>query len=183
MREISLIDCCYVACRLRFMAKLKSNEQDEKSLAPYTMYRIVGDTVIFRVAAPKNGEFGLEIYANNPESGGNTLQHIYQYLIIAKDVPDVVEPFPTLPSGFLGPQASYAQLGLSTVDQADPFIPTSSGDLQLSFKTTQPLRLTSQLTFVSKSANKECSEFILQQCSDTGVTFVIKLTEKGMYKV
>lgn len=170
------------AVRLRFMAKLKSNDRDEKSLAPYVMYRTIGDTVVFRVSAPTEGEFGLEIYANNPELGGNTLQHVYQYLVIAKEVPDTVEPFPTLTTGFLGPQVSYSQLGLTTIDQVDPFIQTASGDLQVSFGTTQPLRVTSQLTYVSSSEPRDCSEYILQQGSQTGVTFIIKLTEKGMYK-
>jgi hypothetical protein len=152
------------------------------------MYRIAGDFAIFRVHAPAVGEFGLEIYANNPETGGTALQHAYQYMIVCKSLPEGIppRPFPVLPSGSLGPMASFTQWGLSTVSHVDPYIITDVGDLQVTFKLTQPLRMTSQLILVSEAPVKDCSEYVLQQGSNDGssvVTFVIQPPQIGMFKV
>jgi len=77
------------------------------------------------------GEFGLEIYANDPEADGNSLYHAYQYLIICTDVAGVVEPLPTLPPGYLGTQPTFKKLGLTTVSSPDPYIQSDTGDLQV----------------------------------------------------
>jgi len=171
--------------RLRFVAKLKSNDLDEKALAQNLLFRIVGNLAIFRVHITSVGEYGLEVYANNPETGGTALQHAYQYLVICKELPsEPLQMFPALPSSALGPQPSFDQCGLSTVSHIDPYIVTESGDLQLSFGKTQPLRVTSQLSLLSENPAKDCSEYILQQGgSDTALTFMLKVPQPGMYKV
>lgn len=156
-------------------------------MAQNVLYRVAGDTAIFRVHAPAIGEYGLEIYANNPETGGTALQHAYQYLILSKSLPESgpAAPFPVLPSGALGPTAAFASSGLSTVSHTDPFIVTETGDIQVTFKLTQPLRMTSQLTLVSESPVKDCSEYILQQGSggQDAVTFILQPPQAGMFKV
>ena len=60
---------------------------------------MVADLAVFTITAPSRGEFGLEIYANDPESDGNSFFHAYQYLILCTEL----EPLPTLPPGYLGP--------------------------------------------------------------------------------
>ena len=131
------------------------------------------------------GEYGLEIYANDPETGGTALQHAYQYLVICKELPSSpLQLFPTLPSSALGPQPSFEQCGLSTVGYIDPYIVTDSGDMQLAFGKTQPVRVTSQLSLLSETPAKDCSEYILQQGgTDTALTFMLKLPQAGMFKV
>jgi len=172
--------------KLRFVAKLKSNEADDKALAQYVLYRVADDVAIFRVHAPAVGDYGLEIYANNPETGGAALQHAYQYLIICKSLPESGPAglFPVLAPGALGPQVAFAQCGLSTVSHADPYIVTETGDLQVTFRLTQPLRMTSQLSLASESPAKDCSEYILQQGSggSDAVTFILQPPQTGMYK-
>ena len=174
-------------CRLRFVHKLKSNEADEKALAQNVLYRVSGDLAIFRVHTPAVGEYGLEIYANNPETGGAALQHAYQYLIISKSLPEsgAPAPFPVLPAGSLGPTSAFAQCGLSTVSHVDPYIVTDTGDLQVTFRLAQLLRMTSQLTLISESPVKDCSEYILQQGSGGSdvVTFIIQPPHSGVFKV
>ena len=80
-------------------------------------------------SAPAKGEYGLEIYANDPELDGNSLYHAYQYLIICMESVGNVEPLPMLPPGFLGAQASFRKLGLSCATHEDPYIHTDSGDV------------------------------------------------------
>jgi len=170
---------------LRFVGKLKSNEADEKALAPNLLFRTVGNLAIFRVHISSIGEYGLEIYANNPETGGTALQHAYQYLIICRDLPSPpLQLFPALPSSALGPQPSFEQCGLSTVGHIDPYIVADGGDLQLSFGKAQPVRVTAQLSLLSETPAKDCTEYILQQGStDTALTFMLKMPQPGMYKV
>jgi len=73
-------------------------------------------------SAPAKGEYGLEIYANDPELDGNSLYHAYQYLIICMESVENVEPLPMLPPGFLGAQAPFRKLGLSCATNEDPYI-------------------------------------------------------------
>ena len=166
----------------RFTAKLKSSEMDEKSLSGFIMHRVVKDLAIFTIYAPKQGEYGLEIYANDPEVDGNSLFHAYQYLIICTDVQGVVEALPHLPTGYLGPQPNYNSLGITAATHADPFVQINSGDISVAFKLTQPLRMTSQLIYVSKGRQEDCSDFILQQGRPNEVLFQLKLPKVGMYK-
>jgi len=172
-------------CRLRFVGKLKSNDADEKQLASNLLFRTVGNLAIFRIHVTGVGEYGLEVYANDPETGGTSLQHAYQYLVICKELPPTPLPlFPALPSSALGAQPSFEQCGLSNIGHIDPYIVATSGDLQLSFGKSQPVRVTSQLNLLSETPAKDCSEYILQQGStDAALTFMLKMPQPGMYKV
>jgi len=169
---------------LRFTAKLKSFEDDDADLAPYLITRTVGKTAIFLINVPHPGEFGLEIYANNPALDGQTLHHVYQYLIVCDELPSLAVPFPILPSGYLGPQQAFHGLGLSVTGSVDPYIVVDSGDTSVSFNTSQPVRMSSQLIYSSPTHGEEdCTEYILQQSGDNLVTFLLKLTKPGMYKL
>jgi hypothetical protein len=173
--------------RLRFVAKLKSNEKDDKALAPYIVYRTIDDEVVFRVAAPYQGEFGLEIYANNPALGGQALQHAYQYLVICAEsvAPDSVQPFPTLTSSYLGAQPSFDVFGLSTESHPDPYVEANlrvSGPIKISLRMSRALRITSQLLYVADGKAVDSSEYILQQSANKGVTFVLNLNKTGWFK-
>ena len=167
---------------LRFSSKLKSHNESEDKLAPYLMQRTVNDVVIFHVNCPHTGEFGLEIYANNPEVDGQSLHHVYQYLIVCDELDASVEPFPVIPAGFLGPQPSFKSLGLAVAGSPDPYLEVDDGEVLLSFKTTQPVRMTSQLIQVVSDLGEDISEYVLQQSDENLVTFVIKLPKPGMYK-
>ena len=99
------------------MAKLKNTKDDDKTLSHYVLHRVIGDEAIFVVSPPYAGEFGLEIYANDPETGGQSLLHAYQYLLICKDPASPVQPFPVLPAG-----QSKSYLRMSVIKCADiPF--------------------------------------------------------------
>ena len=167
---------------LRFTAKLKSNDQDEKALQGYIMHRVVEKVAIFTITAPNKGEYGLEIYANDPDADGNSLYHAYQYLLICTDMPGPAEPLPALPPGYLGPQPSFRKLGLTAGSHCDPFIQLDSGDLQVTFTMEQPLRMTSQLIYVSEGKSEDFTDYILQQGRENTVIFVIKLPKMGLYK-
>ncbi len=167
---------------LRFTAKLKSNEQDEKALAGYVMHRVVSEVAVFTITAPGKGEYGLEIYANDPEVDGNSLFHAYQYLLICTEVKGPVEPLPTLPPGYLGIQPNFKKLGLSLGSHHDPYVPLETGELTVSFRMSQPLRMTSQLIYVTNNKNEDCSDYILQQGKGDDVYFMLKMPKIGLYK-
>jgi len=176
-----------ISSRLRFVTKLKNNEKDEKALAQYVICRTVDDEVIFRVLAPYEGEFGLEIYANNPALGGQALQHAYQFLIICKEsIPANIEPYPTMPSGYLGAQPSFEVFGLSTESHPDSYVQTDlqtlGGSLKIKLGMTRALRITSQLLYVTGGKVVDSSEYILQQSTSKGVMFMLNLPKVGQFK-
>lgn len=168
---------------LRFTAKLKAVGEKEADLVPFLITRTIERQAIFLVNAPYVGEFGLEIYANNPIVDGQTLHHVYQYLIICEDLPAPALRFPSLPSGYLGPQAAFHDLGLCVAGFKDPLIVVDSGDASLSFCTTNPVRMSAQLIFCSNAGDEDCSDYVLQQSGENLVTFVLKLSRPGMYKL
>jgi hypothetical protein len=133
---------------------------------------------------PSVGEFGLEIYANNPATDGQSLRHVYQYMIVCRRLPNgPPKPYPALPSGYLGPQPGFKSLGLalSTALNGDPYVAVNDGNLVLSFTPTLPVRVTSQLI---NDANNDMTEYVLQQCpSDGTVSFIIRLPTAGIYKL
>ncbi len=173
---------------LRFTAKLKTNEQDEKALAQYILYRVVVDQAVFTVTAPKRGEYGLEVYANDPVVDGNALFHAYQYLVICTEAPpSPVQPLPELPPGYLGPQPAMAGAGLVPASHPDPYVqlPAAAvpgGALEVAFSLQQPVRLTSQL--LSARSGEDVSDFVLQQAPSTElVVLLVRPPAPGLYKL
>lgn len=166
---------------MRFTVKLKSNTQDEKALGGYVMHRMVNNVAVFTINAPSKGEFGLEIYANDPDVDGNSLYHAFQYLVLCNEAVSNVHPLPTLPSGYLGPQPVFKKLGLSTTSHHDPYIQADADELQVALALSQPLRVTSQL--INCSNNEDVSQFVLQQSTKQGVVLFTRLATTGLYKL
>lgn len=168
---------------LRFSAKLKSNDKDEKALAGYVMHRTIGDVAVFTINAPSIGEFGLEIFACDPEVDGDSLFHAYQYLIICSESTRDTEELPQMPSGYLGPQPTFKKLGLTASSHPDPYFQTDHSEIEVYFRTTQPLRMTSQLLYASGNSKDDRSQYVLQQSKSNDVVFVVKLPKAGFYKL
>ena len=83
---------------MQYMAKLKHNNINDAELEAYVMHRTVGNTAYFNITAPGRGEYGLEVYANDPATEGQTLYHVAQFLVLCQE--DVkVTPMPKLPAG------------------------------------------------------------------------------------
>jgi len=73
------------------------------------------------VQVPSVGEYGLEIYASDPETDGQSMFHVYQYMIVCSNLHgDPPAPYPALPMNYLGPQPGFQSLGL-TLDVDDPY--------------------------------------------------------------
>ena len=147
---------------LRFMAKLKTMLQlDEQALERLVVSRTVRDLEAkFTVYLPERGEYGLEIYTNDPSGDGNTLFHIWQYLVLADVGSPVARAIPQLPSGYIGPQLRFAQSGLQPVNLPDPYVQTRNTELILTFAQSQQLRTTVQLL---DAQGQDTSSFVLQQ--------------------
>jgi len=166
--------------KLRFLGKLKSASM--KEVDRYVIHRVVDDEAVFTVRPPENGEYGLEIYANDKEKDGTTMHHIYQYLIVARDVKGKVEPFPQLPSTFLGPQGNFNNFGMQITSHKDPFIVSEKGSSVIKFKNTRPMKLMSQLIFVSGGSQEDMSSYVLQNTTEDSISFLLELPKNGSYK-
>jgi len=131
---------------------------------------------------PGVGEYGLEIYANDPETDGQSLRHAYQFLIIChKLVGDPPVPYPALPPNYLGPQPGFQSLGLVT-EVEDPYLVVDTGELSLSFVASKRVRLSAQL--VNVASGEDCSQYVLQQAvSEQLVKFIVRLPKLGAFKL
>ena len=163
----------------RFLTKLKSNDQDDKALQGFVMNRVVDSEAIFTVFAPSAGEFGLEIYANDPEVDGKTLSHIYQLLIKCNEDIKPAQPLP-VSSTYLGPQPLFRDLGLSTLSHSDPFLQTSDSEFTITIQVPDSVMLTSQL--FAATSNEQMSSYVLQQSQPGEVHFSIRVSEAGIFK-
>ena len=165
---------------MQFMAKLKHNNYGDAELEGYCMNRIVGNTAYFNVTAPGRGEYGLEIYANDPATEGTTLFHVAQYLIQCEE--DVkTEPLPKLPSGYLGAQPKFNEFGMGTLSDHDPVKHIDKNTFEIQIATAQEMRVTANL--IEVDSEKDFPDFIFTQIQGSVVSFVVVLPKEGFYKL
>lgn len=166
--------------QMQFMAKLKHNDMTDSELEGYIMNRIVGNTAYFNITAPCRGEFGLEIYANDPSMEGQTLYHVAQYMIEChEDVKTV--PLPKLPHGYLGPQPKFNEFGLNTLSHHDSVIHLETNSVEIQFATAQEMRVTANLIGVEDE--REHPDLVFTQTQGSIVSFVIHMPDTGFYKL
>nr|KAG5714243.1 hypothetical protein BaRGS_018460 [Batillaria attramentaria] len=165
---------------MQFMAKLKHNNISDSELEAYVIHRIVGSTAYFNITAPGRGEYGLEIYANDPETEGQTLYHVAQYLVLCQE--DVkAEPMPKLPPGYLGPQPKFNEFGMKAVSHQDPIIHLDCNTVTIQLKCEQPMRVTANLISVEKE--EEFPDFVFSNTVGSNITFVVNLPHSGFFKL
>lgn len=166
--------------QMQFMAKLKHNKHSDSELEGYCMNRIVGNTAYFNVTAPGRGEYGLEIYANDPASEGTTLFHIAQYLIQCDEDVKAV-PLPKLPAGYLGAQPKFNEYGLNTLSHHDPVIHLERNTVEVQFATAQNMRVTANL--IEVETEKDYPDLIFTQTQGSVISFLVTLPNEGFYKL
>ncbi|XP_055889743.1 uncharacterized protein LOC106068552 [Biomphalaria glabrata] len=165
---------------MQFMAKLKSNHFSDNELEGFVLHRTVGNTAYFNVSCPGRGEYGLEIYANNPEKEGSTLYHVAQYLILCQE--DVkVEPLPSLPHGYLGKQQRFDEFGLQCISHVDPVVHLDVNTVTIAMKTSFPMRVTANL--IAVDSDEEFPDFVFSNCLGSQISFIVNMPTVGYYKL
>ncbi|KAF8568784.1 hypothetical protein P879_06788, partial [Paragonimus westermani] len=169
----------------RLMGKLRCTLVPEEALTRSLLQRSVNRNreAVFAVFLPEAGEYGLEIYANNPSKDGNSFFVIWQYIILS-DNESPVRGLPTIPPAYLGPSPRFESMGLSTVSHPDPFVQANTGELciQLNRSAHTPVRIMAQLIHASHDVSEDCSQQILQQMRENQVYFVIRFPHLGFFK-
>lgn len=169
----------------RLMGRLKCNSIEDNELSKKLLIRIMAPTednyradhitteiVHIRGYVPKNDEYALEIYANNPDTEGSSFflvifkgfvkkvihpsLKIWQHLIVCENVFDD-QPVPQLSQGFiLGAQERFKELGLRALSHPDPLIfvdqPSTNPDVDVSIRLSLPIVKTSISTNDHKPA-------------------------------
>jgi len=85
-------------------------------------------------SAPEAGEYGLEVYVNDPDVDGSSLYLVCQYMIVCNELIGRCTPrsLPNVPPGFLGPQPNFHKFGLACTSHDDPYVTATSGELEVS---------------------------------------------------
>lgn len=169
----------------RLMAKLKCTLVAENALSKSLLQRSInGNTeAVFAIFLPEAGEYGLEVYANDPVKDGNSFFVVWQYIIIS-DCDSPVRGLPTIPPTYLGPVSRFDSMGLKALSHTDPFIQANTGELCIQFARhpDKPLRIMAQLIHCSHDVSEDCSQQILQQTRDFQIYFVIRFPHPGFFK-
>ena len=165
---------------MQFMAKLKDISHSDSELEGYCLNRIVGNTAYFNVTAPSRGEFGLEIYANDPSCEGTTLYHVAQFLIECHEDVKAV-PLPKLPPGYLGAQPMFNEFGLNTLSHHDPIIHLDCNAVKIGFTTAQDMRVTANL--IEVDTENEYLDWVFTQTQGRTIAFNVVLPNTGFYKL
>ncbi|CAH8854047.1 unnamed protein product [Trichobilharzia szidati] len=169
----------------RLMAKLKCTLVPENALSKSLLQRSVnGNTeAVFALFLPEAGEYGLEIYANDPVKDGNSFFVVWQYIIIS-DCDSPVRGLPTIAPTYLGPMPRFDSMGLKALSHTDPFIQANSGELCIQFARhpEKPLRIMAQLIHCSHDVAEDCSQQVLQQTRDSQIYFVVRFPHPGFFK-
>lgn len=165
---------------MQFMAKLKHNNISDSELEAYVIHRIVGNTAYFNITAPGRGEYGLEIYANDPATEGQTLYHTAQFLVLCQE--DVkATPMPKLAPGYLGAQPKFSEFGMVAASHQDPIIHLDCNTVTVLLKCEQPMRMTANL--ISVEEEQEYPDFIFSNTIGSNITFVVNLPNTGFFKL
>ncbi|XP_076460997.1 kyphoscoliosis peptidase-like isoform X2 [Babylonia areolata] len=90
---------------------------------------------------------------------------------------------PTLPHGYLGPQAKFQEFGMSTVSHNSPEISTSTSPLEVKIRAAKPIKVTANL--VVCGTETEHKEYVFTQTEEEGkgVTLIVVLPSAGYFKL
>ncbi|KAK7485284.1 hypothetical protein BaRGS_00023535, partial [Batillaria attramentaria] len=111
---------------LQFVAKLRMNQVEEKTLDPFVQLLDENNILSISVSLPQQGQYGLDIYAR-PKSAADTstLSHACKYLINCTKVTDPVD-IPKVPEqsrrNKWGPTPVFEMYGLELVSHKEPKI-------------------------------------------------------------
>lgn len=165
---------------MQFMAKLKHNNISDSELEAYVIHRIVGNTAYFNITAPGRGEYGLEIYANDPATEGSTLYHVSQFLVLCQE--DVkATPMPKLPPGYLGAQPKFSEFGMMTTSHQDPIIHLDCNKVTITLRCEKAMRMTANL--ISVEEEKEYPDYIFSNTMGNDIIFIVSLPVTGFFKL
>lgn len=170
---------------LLFACHLKGGPK-EAELPGAALCRVFGDSsaAVFSVSAPGKGEYGLEIFVNDPSCDGKTLRHLCQYLVACDEKHVSGLAFPALPTAYLGPQQPvFDELGLSTAASSrDPFVVVGdSGEAELELAVSRPIRGTASLSTVGDE--RELDDYVLQLLRDGVLSFRVRPPAVGLFKL
>lgn len=113
---------------LHFVAKLKANIFESKTLDPFVNSSVEGDILTIRVSPPQTGQYGLDIYARPKGVGDSTtLSHAFKFLINCLKVTNPVDlprvqPKQVARKEKWGPTALFEELGLKVLSHKEPKI-------------------------------------------------------------
>lgn len=162
---------------MQFRTRLVQH-QETSEFEGYVTHKIQGNLTMFTITAPSQGEFGLEIYAKDPDTESKKMRHVAQYLILCEEEIHTVQ-LPKLPSGFLGLQPMLVKYGVSTITHSDPVIHTDTNYLEIRFGTSQNMRFTTSLFETETQA--EYSEYVFIQSDMNVITLLVCLPKTGFF--
>lgn len=144
----------------------------------YVTQRTTDTQNVFNVTAPFKGEFGLEIYAKDPDTDTKKMRHVAQFLILCSEDVQTLQ-LPKLPSGFLGPQPMLVKYEITAASHPDQVIHTDHNNIEIIFKTLEGMRFTASLAEAETS--RDCSENVFIQSDDTEVKLLVSLPRTGFF--
>ncbi|KAL8603431.1 hypothetical protein ACOMHN_053098 [Nucella lapillus] len=116
---------------LQFVAKLKMNQVEDKSLDPFIHLTEANSLVTITASLPQPGQYGLDVYARPKAAANNiTMGHACKFLInctkVTKPVPITRIPEPPGKSKW-GPTPAFEMYGLELVSHKDHKIQLAPG--------------------------------------------------------
>ncbi|XP_078684261.1 uncharacterized protein LOC144917814 [Branchiostoma floridae x Branchiostoma belcheri] len=171
-----------LSSELEFLAKLFEVNTKETRLRRYVAHEVVDGTATFHVMPPKQGTFGLAIYAKERGQTG-AFAAMCSYLTIAEfeDTGHDVTPFPDVPKGSFGPvQPRFSDLGLRTVTHPSAFVDCESGELDLRLGMSRTLQFNHQLSLEN---DDDFGKYVFRQVVDDEVRFLVRFPKQGRYRL
>ena len=201
---------------LKFHGKLNSNQYSSIPTANQTMptsttvnaldkyvkyeYNEIDLTITFIIQLPNEGQYGLDIYARDPEyqSERRTMSHCCKYIINYSKTSTTME---TIPNSQLysfdqiSPRASSSQpkiganktlltqLGMSPISHPDPSITIrSTNSIDIQFQLRKMVDFSFDLTDLSTSTRLNASEYVtIKPNGGFNVIFALTLPQTGVY--
>ena len=173
----------------QFVAKLRMNHVDSKTLDPFINLTSEGAILIVYVSLPQPGQYGLDIFARlkgAPDT--HTLSHACKYLINCTKVESMVH-IPKIPPqssadgskrSRFGPTPAFDELGLKLVPQREAKIRVGKNKTNVDIQTPSS-KIVLSYQFL-REPDEDNREYVTQTKEANGIVrFAVTMPKKGNY--
>ncbi|WAR24738.1 HIL-like protein [Mya arenaria] len=173
--------------QLQFVAKLKMNNVEQKSLDPFVYHSVENNVLTITATMPQLGQYGLDLYAKPRSSEAKTLSHACKYLLNAVKVSHPVELQKINRSfarrGTIGPAPSFEEMGIKLKSHTDPQITMEENDHEtcIEIEVPEDIEVSCQLMREPDEEHNEYVKTIRDDKDRRFVKFKIDLAKHGNY--
>ncbi|XP_070195100.1 uncharacterized protein [Littorina saxatilis] len=160
--------------------QLKHAVLDDATLSKYCLTRVEEGEVIVYLRLPKEGEYALKLFAQEPNAEGDA-ENVLNYLVECKGQTDQSKPFPNTSHGMLGKGPDADRFGVKPLSHPGGTIDTKDGKVSVKFAAKNNAELVCEVHTVDGKAARHVTATRRNEQGEW--IFDLDLPDKGEYSL